>query len=394
MKEVGHISKKTRTEGQPALAQLCTPLGNGEKSTIYFSPQFPDRDFRLIEVTDEILNEIVYNKSECLKMIGTPKNPVVLCSEHETFSVKKVETSNTLYIVDASASINFSIESINSSFYELKNMPGNVDQLESLLSNDDEELSFEDIEKCVQASKSEISIALKKLGVVELNGKMRMLSKQATLELTSTIFDTIIENNWKIESIDEKALIANLPSDINILTVRHILGTLGEELIEKESSLSTRWKLDRNKVLRASAHLVFTSPDSGYDKSHFPVEEFVNIWATKSPGVGKWLDLESKEIVLLKGIAMKEHNTSNSSSVTSGSSIDTSFYRYYPVDSLPRTPKERFQQLFTVKAKFQLDELEPYLIDLFGNVGAGQCKTQPELLLKYTKKVDGFYYLN
>lgn len=286
MEEI-HISKKLRIDNEPALSQLFTSNGNDQKSTLWFSRQFEDRDFRLIEVTDEILNDIIENKSACLKMIGDPKNPVVLCTGHNSFSVKKVETSNALFIVPPSASNDFSIQSNSSHYYELKNMPGKVDQLETLLGSSEyasdidstphKELHLEDIEKCVQASKAEILVALKKLGVVELNGKMRMVSKQANIELTSTIFDTIIENNWKIESIDEKVLMANLPSDTHLVMVRHILGTLGDEIIEEGNSSCIQWNLDKHKVFRASAHIVFMSPDSLHDKSHFPAEELLSL---------------------------------------------------------------------------------------------------------------------
>ncbi len=57
--------------------------------------------------------------------------------------------------------------------------------------------------------------------------------------------------------------------------------------------------------------------------------------------------------------------------------------------------QSRFSQLFAVKAKFKLEELEPYVRDLFdssSSAGTGMPRSQAEVLLKYTKMIDGLYY--
>lgn len=53
--------------------------------------------------------------------------------------------------------------------------------------------------------------------------------------------------------------------------------------------------------------------------------------------------------------------------------------------------QKRFAQLFAVKQKFQLEELEPYVQDLFGSA-AGMPRSQAELLLRHTRLIDGLYY--
>jgi hypothetical protein len=51
----------------------------------------------------------------------------------------------------------------------------------------------------------------------------------------------------------------------------------------------------------------------------------------------------------------------------------------------------RFQQLFELRSKYSLNEIEPYLKDLFGH--SNQPKTIHELLLAHALLIDGFYYL-
>ncbi len=125
---------------------------------------------------------------------------------------------------------------------------------------------------------------------------------------------------------------------------------------------------------------------------------FLDMWGLKSPGVsGLALDLREEADSLLRGLALREGG---------GAGGGSSKYRYFPVHALSKVPQTRFGELFAAKAgprargepakekdvRFSFAELEPYMVGLFGNAAAGQCKTIHELLLKHTKLVDGFYY--
>lgn len=421
MEKTDTVNQKRKRDSENGASEIQLYATKGAPIQIQFATNFAGKDYRLMEVTEDILEEVLNEDAQgrSLKLIGDRKGDAVLCSNNKTFSVKKVETSNSVFLVPPSDSNTFKIESRISFYYELKVIPGRVEELKALLepsqyngSNDSSDpskhLSLDDIERSVQASKKEISAALNALGVVELNGKMRMVSKYASIDITTTILDTIIENNWNIESIDEQALLQQLPGDSGRIIVRHVLSQLGTEIDNTSTSssiTSSTWKLDKRKLLRASAHLVFTSTDTlkVYGDQKVPVEDFLERWAIKSPGVGSAEDLATlvEEHALLKGIAIKEEmdtalgkgkNTQEIAPSSSSSSRVRGYYHYLPREGMSMSPVDRFGKLFAVKTGYKFDEIEPYIEDLVDHKSKDFAMAKLEFLLKHVRLVDGSYY--
>lgn len=57
---------------------------------------------------------------------------------------------------------------------------------------------------------------------------------------------------------------------------------------------------------------------------------------------------------------------------------------YFPISSLPSDPASRFNELFSVKARWRVDEIAPFLQGL-----AADPKKRDALTLKFTRKVKG-----
>ena len=57
---------------------------------------------------------------------------------------------------------------------------------------------------------------------------------------------------------------------------------------------------------------------------------------------------------------------------------------YFPISSLPLEPAARFSDLFSVKQRWKVDEIQPFLADL-----AVDQKKRDALTLKYTRKIKG-----
>lgn len=55
---------------------------------------------------------------------------------------------------------------------------------------------------------------------------------------------------------------------------------------------------------------------------------------------------------------------------------------YYPISALPLDPASRFSDLFSIKQRWRLDEIAPFLADL-----AIDSKKRDALTLKFTRKV-------
>ena len=86
--EVEHRTKQARLERAEQLYQKV-----GSVSAIKFSPVYQQRKLRLIEVPAEVLVNV--QAGESLSIIGEGTTEVVLCSKDRTYSIKKVETSNS-----------------------------------------------------------------------------------------------------------------------------------------------------------------------------------------------------------------------------------------------------------------------------------------------------------
>ncbi|KAE9413890.1 hypothetical protein Angca_005331, partial [Angiostrongylus cantonensis] len=68
-----------------------------EMQKIQFCDEFPVGDYRLMEVTKEVAESVAVG--EKLVFRGRDEDAVVLCTESETYSVKEIETSNTLLVL-------------------------------------------------------------------------------------------------------------------------------------------------------------------------------------------------------------------------------------------------------------------------------------------------------
>lgn len=144
-------------------------------------------------------------------------------------------------------------------------MPGKLDVIDSMLSETvyrgasyDAENPVEssklvrrsDLSNTVPASSSEINSYLKKLGVVEVDGYLRLLSKEVIQETIQQLFLSILSEGWNISSIDESVCSTSI-ADVDSIVLKHVLQLLGSQ------SENSTWQLNLNEVLKASAHLIF-----------------------------------------------------------------------------------------------------------------------------------------
>jgi hypothetical protein len=248
------------------------------KSSIVFSDNFLEKDVRLIEVTEEILNYL--ENGESLSIVGSldtssSGNDAVLTSDEKTFSIKKVETSNAVYLVDPSIADKYDIQSASQDYFELKLIPARIEVIKELLSssqyngldaekenciNESKLLSYSELRKQVQASNGEYSKALFAAGVIELKGKMRILSKIAIREAIQQLIYTIMEHTWDVNNIDEEKCVHAMP-DIDPVLINFSLKTLQTTSTNRPDRLKedTTWALDQNTISKATAHVLFNS---------------------------------------------------------------------------------------------------------------------------------------
>jgi len=98
-------------------------------------------------------------------------------------------------------------------------------------------------------------------------------------------------------------------------------------------------------------------------------------WQSELPGVGKLYQVQSQ---MLLGVAVvKEEDAGQDDHQQPGGKR---FWRYLPADSLSEDPKTCFDQLFDVKERWLLHEMEPYLEQRLT-----EDATAAELLLRFTQ---------
>lgn len=87
--------------------------------SLRFSSSFPARKLLLVELPPEVLECVV--NGEDLQIKGSDQGPdAVLCTSNKTFSIKKVETSNSVFLVPPSSTTAFEVETMNSHYYEVR----------------------------------------------------------------------------------------------------------------------------------------------------------------------------------------------------------------------------------------------------------------------------------
>ena len=245
-------------------------------SSVIFSLDFAVREVRLIEVTEDLLKQL--SGQQPLKIIGPVEVPsgggasdAVITSLDKTFSIKKVETSNAVYLIGPSYNDKYTVQSASQDYYEVKCIPPRLDKIKELcpeyngieaeIDNHFDVsrlLSYNELRNQIQASDAEFTAALFKFAVVDLCGKMRLLSKVAIRESTRHLVFTIMEQNWKLQHIDEDLCVRHIP-EMDPVLLNFSLKSLGEKRNTDgtEGVGGAYWALDQDKISRATAHIQF-----------------------------------------------------------------------------------------------------------------------------------------
>ena len=203
--------------------QLSDPTEKGTKRRLHFDTSYDTRDLRLVEVPPNLID--IVSSGQHLKIVGdVSKGDTVLCSDNHTFSLRKVETSNAIFLVAPSSTADFSLECGISDYYEIKPIAGNIGKIKELLSahmysgSDSESSSNashshfftrKQLWEKVQASDAEMEASLNSLGIVEINGYMRMLHPEAISALSRDLLDTAMVFNPEFTLLELLACITS-----------------------------------------------------------------------------------------------------------------------------------------------------------------------------------------
>lgn len=325
---------------------------------------------------------------------GQLNEDAVLCTESNTYAVKFVGTSNTVFLIPPTDQFGQNANNSDSKISApkvvasvIKVAPGNMelvevsprlDKLKFLLSENplrcDNLFEVEDFEgsesngkiglykwsdlvERVQASDAELFAGLKALSAVEINGYWRVVDEKYMDEVLNVLLQNSVLNDWSLNSLNEDAVIGVLETDgFPRPLAEHCLQVYGSK-VDEETGLSSVWKLDEKRVCLHFAKGILRG---GKKKK---LESFMDDWNRKIP------DGMIARFDMLEGEVLTER-------------IGVEKWVYaFSVSSLPYNPAERFQMLFHERPKWEWNDLQPYIKDL-----RVPGLSSEGLLLKYTRR--------
>ncbi|CAM9393132.1 unnamed protein product [Chrysoparadoxa australica] len=406
-----HMSSPSRKR-----ARLFKDAAGSEEKTISFSDAFGDdsSSLWLMEVSDELLAELGKSlDTGDIRFIGRDVQDAVLVTANHTYSVTRVETSNTLLLVapgsdeeehlQVSASLGAHFELARVGGLNLTNLtvsasrshlsiscPSSrqitppMEQLKAYLAQHEYKgcsgpgkeddrgalgaATLSELEGLVQFSRGELVDALHELGALEINGKWRTLEQGLRDRVLDSLLEVIVEQDLPLEALVVKDLISALDSH-EPFVVEQCLKLYSEPKVPTANSDQLPGPCLTSDIYRCTYHQLTLQGDEGcrsLDLSKIAVlrahellskrcailkrtllhwQDFLTTWSSSIPGSSP------PQEELLKGIAFKETSTE----------LVVECLRYAPANQMPFEPRGRLEALFSLKPRWPLEELEPYL---------------------------------
>ncbi|XGW15799.1 hypothetical protein V3C99_001331 [Haemonchus contortus] len=362
---INQLSKEPTLEDVIALFKVVREEEGvkAEVQQLQFTKKFPLHDYKLVQLPKEILGSV--KSGDKLVFRGEREDEVVLCTPSSTYSVKEVETSNSLLVLPSlktktdveSAGEKFltitPINTISHHYLELQKIPCvSIRRLRDLLQlnrlpwdwpvNDslNDTYSMETLLNHVQMSEGELLQALNDMPVVNHNGKLRWLSN----DLQDRFFNLIVEafDDLNVPSINITHLTASALRDFLPENITHdIIDWFLKKMCIKTDQGD--YNLNPEPFVRARAAQLLRAA------AKFEMCTFEKLLDEMLP-VG--IKMEPYH---LRGVCVYSEN------------VRGKFISYLNVEDLPENPRARLDLLFSMQKLWTLDEISPFLSDICAN---------------------------
>ncbi|KAI8123704.1 hypothetical protein FF38_08718 [Lucilia cuprina] len=356
----------------------------------YPSADIVSDNLKLLELDDHMLGQI--RDGQVLQFKGGLNEKVVLCTDEKTYDVKTAEISNSLLLVPdlkfgAATSTsplksprtanNTSLErSLNESadddleierkleqrkilkifheYFECREIKprfrkmGDLLQLTRYSGPENEEcidrkllFSFEQLLDTVQCSRKEFIEGLRLYRAIEYEGWMRVLECEYEYRIVNLMVGLIAENSWPLDEVEREETITALDG----IAPKQIVEGLFDLYTTESKGKDNRYTYNEELVARIVAQNILQPG------LKFRVDEFLSTWQEALP---EGMKCEEK---YLKGLGIFDKEGG------------TPCVRSLSEENLPLNIHDRMRLLFKTKAKWTLDEIEPYI----------ECFTTPVL---------------
>ncbi|PAA88231.1 hypothetical protein BOX15_Mlig007966g1, partial [Macrostomum lignano] len=382
--------------GLMSMAKISTSEVQPVVQSVHFANELLDDQVMLLELDEALLAKLIKGEDR-LEVKGSIDQEAVLCTSECTYEVREVETSNSLMLSTdtlmppATASAEgldgggiqvrrSSIAAVKHSYAELRRLKPGPASLRCLLPQSAsyrglveeqeadadaaaavaaESPTMEQLRTTAQMSDSELSRLLDSVNAIELDGRVRLLHEDLPQQVLSALMSAAVENDWTLAALPVEDACASLADLYDPRVTRRVI-----QLHSVQSGvLGDCVELDSKLISRTFGHFLLRL-GSAYDLS-----VFLPLWQEAVS------DAATVSLDHLAGLCLTSSSPGDCSE-----SADSITVRYFPADLLPDNHAARFAELFKARAKWTLEDLQPYLESVcYGKVTPGS------LLARYAR---------
>lgn len=349
---------------------------------VAFATDFEVDKLVLLQIPNDEIEGLLTNpassKTMCFKA-SQEKAEVVFCTPTKTYSVRKVETSNTILLSEmttscgnvaadapqkkrtktvakdaaASAAPQLIAKSSATFHYEIKRIKPKLQQLRALLlkwpyrgkaresDSHDVETRFTELEDQVQASAREIQSGLASLFALEINGCWRVVDDKVLREHFTAMLAVIEVNDWSLDAVPAQECIRQMGDENEALISRHCVKVFGVPGQPEDKDKGTV-KLCHKKIgVFCATQILLDHPT----QHTWQTSDFMVAWETKMPSGC----IPARNWLVQEGVML----------------VTDRLMRRFPTD-ISEDPETMLQKLFAFHPRFSQDQLRPFLRQLVG----------------------------
>ena len=327
---------------------------------------------------------------------GENNNPAMLCTDRNTFEITKVDTSNTVLLMESKTGeihgrvsctyevtptivrLRESIEKVLPSYPKnglssSQSLSGNVK-----FRNDNQKkaMTITELESCIRASRQEIMDCLTREchAICDKSSQQwYLLDDKLFFQIYELILLIVAENAVSDKIVLKlETVYKDLGEDYDVALLEHVL-----DILKLDASLSNNLfecELDLKKLYTYNAISLFNTHNK------WRVKDFLHTWHESVSSFGK--NEPPLEFLTSQGycILIAEDDKNKSSE-------DNTMVQYIDRRLLPAQFKERLAIMFKAKPKWTIEEMTIYLSELFCCKNEAQLQQELEAMLKKHCKV-------
>ena len=396
-----HHSKKNLNLNKESHTKKMTEFieSAGDELDVTFSPTFVSEKLVLMEIPKGMEN-VFENKDSTLCFKGNENNGgMVMCTSEKTFSVRRVESSNTSLLAPKAVSDDKSllVESGVSCYYELMPTHPKTKLLWSMLSanpfrfqeksgENEKRPTGKSISHALPASEEEIRSELNRLKAIEFEGRWSIVDEACLDEAFNHLVREMDANQWSGKEFPRSKWVSTFSAADESCRMRQLIANV---LCERIADVNT--KKDHNVILNFRSVAAYRASQilRELPQKEWSEEEFFCEWQSRLPDFeGKEPNMSWLEGMILMSCVHDVEKTTQEKMVVDDvdekmeeESNETTF-KMFPLrdHEIASNASERFDQLFSIRSSWSLPSLRPFIKDLIA-----KSSSEADLLVNFTR---------